>query len=149
MAVECELEDLRPGNVEMVAQGANVGSDQPQVLREEGKTPQLLLYRGEKLGPRPRHPLARLGSRRPGGYVPGRREGAEVIEPNRVHVGQQGAQPIDAPAKTGPTKRLPVIDGVAPELPLGAEIVWRHAGHKTRLVLLVQQEQLRVGPDVT
>ena len=35
MAVEGELEDLRPGQAELVAQGEHVGRDQPQVLGDE------------------------------------------------------------------------------------------------------------------
>ena len=80
--------------------------------------------------------------------MPGGREAAEVIQSNRVHVGQQGAQSVDAPAIACPAQRLPVIDGVAPELSLGAEVVRRHAGHEARPALLVEQEQFRVGPDI-
>ena len=43
---------------------------------------------------------------------------------------------------------FPVVDGVAPELPVLAEIVGRHAGDAGGYVLLVEQEALRVGPDV-
>src|SRR4029077_5534091 len=38
--------------------------------------------------------------------------------------------------------------GVAPKLPLSAEVIRRHAGNDAWPVILVQQEQLRVSPDV-
>ena len=56
----------------------------------KGRPPSSRLDRGEEIGPGTRHPLARLGRRRSGRHVPGGREAAEVIEPNHVHVGQQG-----------------------------------------------------------
>src|SRR5262245_24611162 len=148
MAVEGELEDPRPGQPELVAEGGNVGGDYPQILDDEGETTELPLYRGEELSSGTRHPLARLGRRRPGWHVPGGCEGAEMIQSDRVHVGQQGAQSVDAPAIAGPTQRLPVIDGVTPELPLRAEVVRRHAGHEKRPVRLIEQEQIWVGPDI-
>ena len=76
-------------------------------------------------GPRTHWPaLRRRGSRR---HVPGRRERAEMIQPDHVHVGQQRAQAVDAPAISALAKRVPVVDGVAPELPVRAEVVGRHA----------------------
>src|SRR5262245_7048917 len=71
-----------------------------------------------------------------------------MVQANHIHVSEQGAQAVDTPTITGPSKRLPVINRVAPELSLGAEVVRRHAGGKARPALLVQQEQLRVGPHV-
>ena len=113
-----------------------------------GRAPSSSLHRAEELGARTRHPLAGLGRRRPGRYVPGGRERAEMIQANHVHVGQQGAQAVDAPAIAGPAQGVPVIDRVAPELSLGTEVVGWHAGDEARPVLFVQQEQLRVGPHV-
>ena len=43
---------------------------------------------------------------------------------------------------------LPVVYGVAPELSVGAEVVRRHAGYETRVVLVIEQEQVGVGPNV-
>ena len=43
---------------------------------------------------------------------------------------------------------VPVVDGIAPELPFRAEIVGRHARDNLQLVSLAKQEELGVGPDV-
>ena len=71
-----------------------------------------------------------------------------MIQPNRVDVRQQGAHPIDAPAKAGSPMGLPVVHGVAPKLSLGAEVVGRHAGYETWVVVIIEQEQLGVGPNI-
>ena len=69
-----------------------------------------------------------------------------MIQPDHVYVFQQGAQAVEAPAITGSPEHIPVVNWIAPELPLRAEVIRRHPGHKTRPVLPVQLEQFRVGP---
>ena len=64
------------------------------------------------------------------------------------HPLQLRAEAIDAPAIARPAQHVPVIDGVAPELSLGAEIIGGHTSHEAWPLLFVQQEQLRVGPNV-
>src|SRR5882757_7387365 len=115
MPIKSELEHPRPGHAEVVAEGANIGRDQPQILGDERQTAQLSLHRAEELRARTRHPLAGLRRRGSGGYVPGGRESAEMVQADRVHVSQQRAQAVDAPAEAGTTKYVPVIDGIAPE----------------------------------
>src|SRR5262245_10760946 len=43
---------------------------------------------------------------------------------------------------------LPVIHRISPQLPLGAEIVWRYPGDKARAPASVELEPLGVGPNV-
>src|SRR5258705_791550 len=148
MPIKSELEHPRPGHAELVAEGTNVRRYQPQILGDEWQTAQPSLHRAEELGARTWHPLAGLRRRGSGGYVPGGGECAEMVQADRCHVSQQGAQAVDGPAVTGTTKRVPVIDGVAPELSLGAEVVRRHTGNDAWSVARVQQEQLRVGPHI-
>ena len=80
--------------------------------------------------------------------MPGRLEAAKVIDANRVEVIQPCLEPINPPTIARLSERLPVIDRVSPELALGAEIIRRNAGDDPRLRLLVQQEQLGIGPHV-
>ena len=96
--------------------------------------------------PGTRHPLATLGGRRAGRYVPGRRKAAEVIEPNHVHVSQQSPQAVDAPAIAGLAKRLPIVNRIAPELSLSAEVVGRHSGDEARPVLVRRAETVPGWP---
>ena len=125
---------------------SGVISPRSSAMKRQGA--EALLDGLEELGARASDPLARLrrrGSRR---HVPGRREGAEMIQPDHVHLGQQRAKAVDAPAISALAKRVPVVDGVAPELPVRAEVVGRHSGDDRRVVVGVEQEQLGVGPDV-
>src|ERR1700681_3170577 len=71
-----------------------------------------------------------------------------MIQANHVDASQQRPQPRDAPMIAGLPKSVPVIDGVAPKLSLRAEVIGWHTGNEERPALLVQQKQLRVGPDV-
>src|SRR5258708_35048659 len=143
MGIKSELEEPGPGQAGVVAEGANIGRDQPQILGDEWQTAQPSLHRAEELGARTWHPLAGLRRRGSGGYVPGGGECAEMVQADRIHVSQQGAQAGDGPAVTGTTKRGPVIDGGAPELSLGAEVDPKHTGDDAWSVARVQQEQLR------
>ena len=113
-----------------------------------GSAPNSSLHRAEEIGARTRDPLAGLGRGCPGRYVPGGREPAKMIQTDRVHVGEKRTDAIDAPAIAGPTQGVPVVDGVAPELSLRAEIIRGYAGDEERPLPFVQQEQLRVGPNV-
>src|SRR5260370_25533429 len=97
MPIKSELAHTRPGHAEVVAEGANTGRGQPQILGDEWQTAQPSLHRAEELGARTWHPSAGLRRRGSGGYVPGGGECAEMVQANRVHVSQQGAQAVDAP----------------------------------------------------
>ena len=44
--------------------------------------------------------------------------------------------------------RLPVVDRIAPELPFGAEVVGRHTRDEARALLIIQKEELRIGPHI-
>ena len=75
-------------------------------------------------------------------------EADEMIEPDRVEATQVAAQPLNPPAVAGFAQARPVVERVAPELAVGAEVVGRHAGDAAPFALLVEQEQLLVLPDV-
>src|ERR1700751_2370576 len=94
----------------------------------------------KEIGARTLYPLSRLGVWCAGGNVPCGREAAEVIQPNRIHVGEQGSYSIDRPAITRRTQRVPVVNGISPQLTLRAEIVRRNTRHEARPAILVQEE---------
>src|SRR5580704_9802186 len=62
---------------------------------------------------------------------------------------QQSPQAVDAPAKSGLAKGVPVVNRIAPELSLSAEIVGRYSGYEARPVFVIEQKQFRVGPYIT
>ena len=80
--------------------------------------------------------------------MPGRGEAPEMIQPHHVNVSQRGAQPVDVPAMAGLPEQFPVVNRMAPELSLRVEAIRRHARNKPRPVVFIQQEELRMGPDL-
>src|ERR1700688_425004 len=101
---------------------------------------QICLHGLEKTGAWTGHPLPGLSGWRSGGNMPRGCESTEVIQPNYVCVSQQNAQPIDAPAITNRTKGVPVVNRIAPQLSLRAEIVGRNAGDEAWPTLLIEKE---------
>src|SRR5580658_6854640 len=101
---------------------------------------QLCLHRLKKAGPWTWHPLPGLGRWRSGWNVPRSCEPAEVIQANHIDVSQQSTQPIDAPPITSQTHGIPVVDGIAPQLTLRAEIIGRNSGDELWPMLLIEQE---------
>src|SRR3984885_1172973 len=102
----------------------------------------------KKAGSRTRHPPPGLSRWRSGWNVPCSRESAEVIQANHIDVSQQHPQPIDAPPITSRTHRIPVVNGIAPHLTLGAEIIRRNSGNEARPMRFIEQEELRVRPNI-
>ena len=149
VTVKSKLEDPSAGDLKLIAELGNVWRDNTEILSDEWQSAQLSFYRVEKIRARTGHPLAGLGSRCSGWYVPRGAKTAEVIEPNHIHKSEKRAEAIDAPPITALPQDFPVIDGVPPELSLRAEIIRRHASDKSRTTMLVQQEKLGVPPDVT
>jgi hypothetical protein len=61
---------------------------------------------------------------------------------------QERPYPVDAPAITGRAQCVPIVDGIAPELALRTEIVGRDTGDKARTPKFIEEEELRIGPDI-
>src|SRR5439155_19586456 len=105
-------------------------------------------YGTEKFGAGCRHPLARPSARCSCWYVPGGRERAEMIEADHVYVSQKRAKAVYAPTIPCPPKSVPIIDRISPELSFRTEVIGRNAGDESRPATIVEQEQLRISPDV-
>ena len=149
MTIEGKLQNPGARDLKLVAQGHHVRGDYAEILSQEREAAEFLTRCLEKRNPGAWNPLATARVRRPRGDVPGGGEAPEVIEPDHVHVGQQGAQALNAPAKTVPPERLPVVDGIAPELAVGTEEVRGHASDKAGSATLVEQEIAGVRPNVS
>src|SRR5271170_3409305 len=101
---------------------------------------QLGLHGLKKAGSRTRHPLPGLSRWRSGCNVPRGREPAEVIQANHIDMSQHRTQPIDAPPITSRTHGIPVVNGIAPQLTLRAEVIGRNSGDELWPMLLIEQE---------
>ena len=86
-------------------------------------TPSRPLVKSSAPGPGTHWPVWAVAA--PAGTCHAAAKAAEMIEAYHVHMSQQRAAAVYPPAVAGPTKSLPVIDGVAPELPLDTEVVGR------------------------
>ena len=89
-------------------------------------------------------PMSFLGALRPSRNGPVGVEGTEVVDTDGIV--QPGA-PVDAllPEKEHlPLVALPVIQGIAPKLPLSSEGIWGYTGCRSQAALIVYLKQLRV-----
>src|SRR5271156_2498637 len=93
-------------------------------------------------------PISRLRGGRASGHMPGRRKGAEMIQPNHIDMTQQRTQTTNPPTVANLTKSIPVVNGIAPELSGRAEVVRGHARDEARTASFVEEKQLRVGPHI-
>src|SRR5690242_17429844 len=80
--------------------------------------------------------------------MPRGRESPKVIQPNRIHMRQESAHSVDRPTIAGGPQRIPVINWIAPQLTLGAEIVRRNGCDKARMMPFVEEKKFRVRPDI-
>src|SRR5258705_13937799 len=120
MTVEGELQNSGSRKLELVTQRPYVRRNKTQIFGDERQATQLFVHRFEKAGARTLHPLSGLSRGRARWNVPRGRESAEVIQSNRIHVSEQGTQPVDRPAITGCANRIPVVNRIAPQLSLRA-----------------------------
>src|SRR5712692_10628907 len=123
MTIKGELQNPGPRHLKLVTQRVYVRSNKTQIFGDERQATQLLTHRFEEVGARTLHPLSGLSRWRARWNVPRGREAAEVIQANRIHVSEQGTQPVDRPPIAGCAQGLPVVNGIAPQLSLRAEVV--------------------------
>src|SRR5262249_6636130 len=102
----------------------------------------------EELCARTGHPLPFPSRRRVGWHVPSRSECTEMIQSNHIDMRKESTETIDMKSEAGSTEGSPIVDGVAPQLPVLTEIVRRHTSDKSRAKPLVKHEQFRVRPHV-
>src|SRR6516162_1234421 len=83
------------------------------------------------------HPFPGLCRGCLGRNVPRCCETTEVIQTDYIDMRQQSLQPLHTPPITSGTKGIPVVNRIAPQLPLRAEIVRRNPGDEEGPTLLV------------
>ena len=93
-------------------------------------------------------PLAVDGGLLLGGDGPVGLEAAEVIEADDVVEGERAADAGDPPVEAALAQQAPLVERVAPALAGDGEVVGRDAGDADGVALLVELEELGVGPDV-
>src|SRR5208283_1963868 len=66
----------------------------------------------------------------------------------QVHPFQESPQAIDPPRESLFLVSFPAIERVAPELSRLAEVIWRYPGLDGRTASLVQEKEVRPGPEI-
>src|SRR5262249_13815761 len=112
MTIESELKDAHSGQGELISKGNHVGSNEPKILSNEREVAQFSKDGAKEVCPRPLTPIPRLCRERIWCNMPGGTKAPEMVQSHDVNVGQQGLQPVDAPAITGLAQTLPVINRV-------------------------------------
>src|SRR5215813_7525425 len=131
MTIKSELEHSHSGQLKFVSQRNHIRSDESQILGNERQVAKLSLDRLEEIWAWAWNPMAGLSGPSVRRNVPGRAKSSKMIQPHQVHVCQQGLETVYAPAVASATQCFPVIHRVTPELTVRAEVVRRHAGHKS------------------
>src|SRR5215469_1462823 len=96
----------------------------------------------EKLGTWTWDPLPRSRRWCISWYVPRRSEGPKMVQANHIHIIKKCPQTINTKLKTGTTQGLPIVNWVAPQLPVFTKIVRGHPGDKSRAKFFVEQKQI-------
>ncbi len=145
---EGELQHLHPRQPERLPQRDHLGGDGAEILGHQRQPPQAGFQDTEQLRPGGRHPAPADGGRVRGRDLPAGLETPEVIHPDEVEQRLLHLEAAHPPVEPGLGHPLPAIQGVAPALAGGGEIVRRHAGHHLQPALGIQPEKVRVGPDI-
>ena len=148
VAPKGELQDAHPRESPAFAQRLDFRGDDTEILRHDGKLAEALGDGGEERVARTLHPCPVDRRRGVARHLPVTLEAAEVVDAHHVEQGEGGAQATDPPLVARGSQRLPVVDGIPPELAGGAEVVGGDAGLHAEAPVLVQLEELAVRPDV-
>ncbi len=148
VVVEGELQHRHPGEVELPAQGRDLGGDDAEILGHQRNRAHLVEQGLEQRRTRHRLPVAVHRGVVVGGDGPHRDQAAKVVDTHQVEPFEVVAQARPPPLEAAVVHRRPVVMGIAPALPGGGEVVRRHTRHHLRMPFRVEQEILRVGPDV-
>ena len=145
---EGELQHLHPRETGLSHHLKHAGGQEAQILRDDLQLAQLPLNGVKELQPRSLLPVAA------GGGVVLRRDGVilvespEMVHPHHIAQFKAVGHPANPPVVSRLFVVVPAVQGVAPELPGGAEAVRGTARHKVRLPLGVELEQFRMEPAV-
>ena len=147
--IERELEDLHPGKAEIIAELLHFWCHEPEVLGPDRQMPQFVLERVEESIARTFSPGAVDRGRLAVRHLPEGLKATEVVDAHDVDELRQPTESLDPPGEATLFQMRPVVDGVAPQLARGAEIVRRHTRHQAGLERVrKQREILRIRPDV-
>ena len=145
---ERELQKTHPRQAELLPQVLHWRSDYAQIFRHNRQSAKRVLHGRQKILSRPFDPAPVDGGRFAGGNLPVRFKAAEMIEPHHIEKRERGTEALDPPLVSAGGQQVPAINRVPPELSRGAEIIRRHTGDYGRAALIVEIEQIGMGPHI-
>src|SRR5690348_12051785 len=80
--------------------------------------------------------------------LPAGGKSAEVIEANQIRLPKRRPRAIDPPTKSVRLHRVPSIQRISPALPGFRERIGRNSGNCFGVTIAIEQEQMRIGPDI-
>lgn len=116
-------------------QEAQVLGDDLQLGEPSGEHP-------DQVHARPFDPSALLGGHGVRRNCPIALQAPEMVDAHHVKEAAAPSIPPDPPAEAILFHGVPIVKGVAPQLPLGAEVIRGHAGHRRGPVVFIQLEPL-------
>ena len=94
------------------------------------------------------HPIPALGALRVGGDRPEAFKAAEMVDPQHIVELARAVNAAYPPAVAVCAHTVPIVQRIAPELPLVGEGVRRTARDKRRHIIPIQHEEMRLAPHV-
>ena len=147
--VEAKLEYPHTRESVMVAQCFHGRRDDPQVFGDNRQMfAQSLDDRVKKVRPGTSDPFPVDGGFFAVRNGPVSFETTEMIDTQHIIQPELVTDPPDPPPVTVLPMVLPKVEGIAPKLSRGAEIVRRHAGHNGGKAVFIQIKQLLVSPHI-
>ena len=131
-AVEAELQHAHAGQAEGAAQLIDVGRDDAKILGDQRQLRMIGAQRAKQRVARRRFPVPFARGSGERGHRPVGRQSAKVIDPNQIEAPQLLREPRAPESEAIPLRLFPVVERIAPELPVGREIVRRHPGQQRR-----------------
>src|SRR5262249_12933121 len=123
--------------------------DLSKVLSDEGEVTECLMDRREERRTWTWHPAStERGSGFPR-HLPVSGKTPEVVESYVVYQRKRAANALDPPGIARLLEDIPAVEGVAPELAGGAEVIGWDSGHNQGPPPLVKREELWMRPDVS
>ena len=137
-----------PGRLNWSRNWRTAGVMSPRSSASSGRPPRAFSMPRKKSAPGPGTHSTIHRRRRLGRDVPGVHEAAEMVQPHHVHLREQDLASARSTRRNSSSCEPPSRKADCPSAARRAEIIGRHSSHHGRLALLVEQEQLRVGPQV-
>ena len=143
-----KLQNDHSRDVMLISQRFHCRRNDAEIFGNDRKSAHAISHRIENSAARTGLPCPRLGGRGVGGNGPISFEPAKVVDPYNIDELGGRFEPVDPPSVTAAGVHLPIVERVAPKLPILAEIVGRHAGDGLRMAIPIDPQDLRMCPRI-